>query len=204
MCIRDSDEGLAAGEAIGISSVDITSDNEDVIKTAIAEFKNDNPNWNVDLGEVKAAAKQAGIDQARATLVEMIKSDMDYSVIQNEIGINHKNAAVTYTVNQLGQKMFNKGYNSGYNAAVDYYQPKELEAMIEAFTLNGKIDNLESEIEGLESEIESLESDLEVAELDNQDLQDEIADLKQQLISCLLYTSPSPRDRTRSRMPSSA
>ena len=25
-----------------------------------------------------------------------------------------------------------------------------------------------------------------------------------QLISCLLYTSPSPRDRTRSRMPSSA
>ena len=25
-----------------------------------------------------------------------------------------------------------------------------------------------------------------------------------QTISCLLYTSPSPRDRTRSRMPSSA
>ena len=25
-----------------------------------------------------------------------------------------------------------------------------------------------------------------------------------ELISCLLYTSPSPRDRTRSRMPSSA
>ena len=25
-----------------------------------------------------------------------------------------------------------------------------------------------------------------------------------QLVSCLLYTSPSPRDRTRSRMPSSA
>ena len=29
-------------------------------------------------------------------------------------------------------------------------------------------------------------------------------DLKPQLLSCLLYTSPSPRDRTRSRMPSSA
>ena len=25
-----------------------------------------------------------------------------------------------------------------------------------------------------------------------------------QIVSCLLYTSPSPRDRTRSRMPSSA
>ena len=28
--------------------------------------------------------------------------------------------------------------------------------------------------------------------------------LQQQVRSCLLYTSPSPRDRTRSRMPSSA
>ena len=28
--------------------------------------------------------------------------------------------------------------------------------------------------------------------------------LKDQLMGCLLYTSPSPRDRTRSRMPSSA
>ena len=29
-------------------------------------------------------------------------------------------------------------------------------------------------------------------------------ELGSQLSSCLLYTSPSPRDRTRSRMPSSA
>ena len=28
--------------------------------------------------------------------------------------------------------------------------------------------------------------------------------LERDLLSCLLYTSPSPRDRTRSRMPSSA
>ena len=28
--------------------------------------------------------------------------------------------------------------------------------------------------------------------------------LREQLYDCLLYTSPSPRDRTRSRMPSSA
>ena len=31
-----------------------------------------------------------------------------------------------------------------------------------------------------------------------------INDLFDQIYSCLLYTSPSPRDRTRSRMPSSA
>ena len=36
-------------------------------------------------------------------------------------------------------------------------------------------------------------------------LNDELADIKQQWDNnCLLYTSPSPRDRTRSRMPSSA
>ena len=29
-------------------------------------------------------------------------------------------------------------------------------------------------------------------------------DIKDNIITCLLYTSPSPRDRTRSRMPSSA
>ena len=28
--------------------------------------------------------------------------------------------------------------------------------------------------------------------------------VQEKIISCLLYTSPSPRDRTRSRMPSSA
>ena len=33
---------------------------------------------------------------------------------------------------------------------------------------------------------------------------DAIAELDGPLYSCLLYTSPSPRDRTRSRMPSSA
>ena len=31
-----------------------------------------------------------------------------------------------------------------------------------------------------------------------------IIGLSSQLVICLLYTSPSPRDRTRSRMPSSA
>ena len=31
-----------------------------------------------------------------------------------------------------------------------------------------------------------------------------VVDQKQIIIPCLLYTSPSPRDRTRSRMPSSA
>ena len=36
------------------------------------------------------------------------------------------------------------------------------------------------------------------------DLPEEIASILMQNRDCLLYTSPSPRDRTRSRMPSSA
>ena len=35
-------------------------------------------------------------------------------------------------------------------------------------------------------------------------LVDAVIDLKEGFTTCLLYTSPSPRDRTRSRMPSSA
>ena len=39
-------------------------------------------------------------------------------------------------------------------------------------------------------------------ELDEIEVLDQSTDIE--YISCLLYTSPSPRDRTRSRMPSSA
>ena len=35
-------------------------------------------------------------------------------------------------------------------------------------------------------------------------LKDLVIDALELTITCLLYTSPSPRDRTRSRMPSSA
>ena len=36
------------------------------------------------------------------------------------------------------------------------------------------------------------------------ELESIVTKLEDENISCLLYTSPSPRDRTRSRMPSSA
>ena len=77
---------------------------------------------------------------------------------------------------------------------------------------------LESRIRELEaqlgSQLESAEN-LRVAKHDAQviELQNEIDDLKMSLLhvrdyargcACLLYTSPSPRDRQKSRMPSSA
>ena len=61
--------------------------------------------------------------------------------------------------------------------------------------------------EMLESNTEQCETDKDAGKL-NDDLQllfvSLILDSRATMASCLLYTSPSPRDRTRSRMPSSA
>ena len=44
--------------------------------------------------------------------------------------------------------------------------------------------------------------DTDEDDVDDEDDEDDEAD--EEDLTCLLYTSPSPRDRTRSRMPSSA
>ena len=49
-----------------------------------------------------------------------------------------------------------------------------------------------------------LEADLEAYAKVYEKAYGEKADVSALIPSCLLYTSPSPRDRTRSRMPSSA
>ena len=55
---------------------------------------------------------------------------------------------------------------------------------------------------------DSLFDDLEMGLIDPQSFRERIRSFSRTAISdpqiCLLYTSPSPRDRTRSRMPSSA
>ena len=56
--------------------------------------------------------------------------------------------------------------------------------------------------EGLVVGIEAL--GLHEAASDDEDLEAVAASLSSSVDACLLYTSPSPRDRTRSRMPSSA
>ena len=74
-----------------------------------------------------------------------------------------------------------------------------------------------SQIERLEEEgdvaADYLEGLLDIADLDGDidiDVENDRASLAvaggalSHLVGCLLYTSPSPRDRTRSRMPSSA
>ena len=65
----------------------------------------------------------------------------------------------------------------------------------------------DKEILALEIEREKLilERELRTAEIELDSRRVEIEESRHELAkSCLLYTSPSPRDRTRSRMPSSA
>ena len=62
------------------------------------------------------------------------------------------------------------------------------------------IENFEIEPEKLTKETKLFED----LELDSLDAVDMIVHMEQNLGICLLYTSPSPRDKRQSRMPSSA
>ena len=68
---------------------------------------------------------------------------------------------------------------------------------------NKELDNLRSKINNIDDEILSLLSNRSkiVLEIGKHKKDNSVVDLDR---DCLLYTSPSPRDRTRSRMPSSA
>ena len=50
----------------------------------------------------------------------------------------------------------------------------------------------------------AINNDLKKNKVKDLFLTESLNELLNKVISCLLYTSPSPRDRTRSRMPSSA
>ena len=71
-----------------------------------------------------------------------------------------------------------------------------------ALSLRSNIMNAYNDI-SLKTE-EVLQIELEVLKQEHRDLDEAVLALEERGISCLLYTSPSPRDRTRSRMPSSA
>ena len=80
--------------------------------------------------------------------------------------------------------------------------------------LTEQISTLESEQSSIAEQLSALEAEkgtLEASMVSERDsLQGEVIELSAMVgdlegqLGCLLYTSPSPRDRTRSRMPSSA
>ena len=74
--------------------------------------------------------------------------------------------------------------------------------------LGGKIDSLEEAVSKNKTQIEILTTGVEknaerVAALENRVVRNE-QEMEERIGDCLLYTSPSPRDRQKSRMPSSA
>ena len=66
--------------------------------------------------------------------------------------------------------------------------------------INELNDSLEYEIESLNRDIFGLETDLLSLDYEIEKTNDAL----ERVCDCLLYTSPSPRDRQKSRMPSSA
>eukprot|EP00657_Telonema_sp_P-1_P002294 TRINITY_DN15387_c0_g1_i1.p1 TRINITY_DN15387_c0_g1~~TRINITY_DN15387_c0_g1_i1.p1 ORF type:complete len:118 (+),score=55.08 TRINITY_DN15387_c0_g1_i1:63-416(+) len=90
---------------------------------------------------------------------------------------------------------------------------KEIQGLCQATNPMGKcIEYIQEDLENMEKEYRMWKSDSQAysfkldAQSNNTEsslvpLQQELAD---EIENCLLYTSPSPRDRTRSRMPSSA
>ena len=84
----------------------------------------------------------------------------------------------------------------------------EMEANIAKATARGEVTaQLEYELKDLRAQEEQWNAELRF-EKGKMALRMEEADAKSrramEMFACLLYTSPSPRDRTRSRMPSSA
>ena len=101
---------------------------------------------------------------------------------------------------------------------------KELEKQLSGLENGGEIAEKRKKLAELDTELQQIklehtkDYDEKISELksDGEDIKDDISDLERKIRNkktdikenqskiCLLYTSPSPRDRTRSRMPSSA
>ena len=75
---------------------------------------------------------------------------------------------------------------------------ERVEALRERIRYHGRRYYIEDAPEISDSEYDALYNELESLEADHPEL------VTPDSPTCLLYTSPSPRDRTRSRMPSSA
>ena len=82
---------------------------------------------------------------------------------------------------------------------------KSLEAQANSIAAISEKERAETQKERAESEKERAESEKQKALEATEEAEGaRILAEEQVIIACLLYTSPSPRDRTRSRMPSSA
>ena len=74
------------------------------------------------------------------------------------------------------------------------------------FQLNAQIDNkeIEDQLKEMTTEMQKLMTEFQGLLGNSLEMTDSLVQKGVLPLACLLYTSPSPRDRTRSRMPSSA
>eukprot|EP00831_Metopus_contortus_P068876 TRINITY_DN6170_c0_g1_i2.p3 TRINITY_DN6170_c0_g1~~TRINITY_DN6170_c0_g1_i2.p3 ORF type:complete len:118 (+),score=20.72 TRINITY_DN6170_c0_g1_i2:124-477(+) len=90
------------------------------------------------------------------------------------------------------------------NVLVDLYEKSEKPANAVEFMKKSLGAPLDSDIDSLRTRNEELKEKAEALEIRIQELEKELEVARDKQQSCLLYTSPSPRDLSTSRMPSSA
>ena len=160
-------------------------------------------------GVVEDSVNKVGVDlnTASASLLEYI-SGISKAVAKNIVDYRETNGRFTnrkqlLKVAKLGPKAFEQcaGFMriTGGDNPLDAtsVHPESYEAAKKLLALMGYDSNsiTSGELIGLRSKVHNLKELSEKLEIGEMTLED---------IICLLYTSPSPRDRTRSRMPSSA
>ena len=88
-------------------------------------------------------------------------------------------------------------FASANNADIDQILEENQTSISQSETSQEKVDNLSTEKDSLLAEWKVVVKQVEGLKIYN-------AQKRQQIKACLLYTSPSPRDKRQSRMPSSA
>ena len=105
----------------------------------------------------------------------------------------------SYVVDASSQRLFSTQENISLRAATAYLEMLRREQMVGLARTN--LEQHEDTLEKIEERFESgVGTKVDVVQTLGRRAQSK----SNLLLSCLLYTSPSPRDRTRSRMPSSA
>ena len=143
-------------------------------------------------GEVEVNPLQAVVDSLEAQIEELRNQEPTVVTITNTVEVQDPALQMQIDTLQATVDTLNATIADQTTTIADQLATIELNED-QIATLNNVITELNEANNDKATEILSLKSDVAA----KQTMIDE-------LVACLLYTSPSPRDRTRSRMPSSA
>ena len=219
MCIRDRLQLLAVG-LLALSCLNPGCDGTKlkgdrfifVIDRSSSMSATDTPDDRSRLEEAKRQAC-AIVDQMKSTDAAMVISFCDDARVEQSYTktkslLKKKILAIKQTQRSTdlsealltASGLANPGRTSDQESEIDIQVADALVATLLIFT-DGAFESVdEFQMGNLNAEYHSVGSPIEPAE----NLGITAFSLNDQMEACLLYTSPSPRDRTRSRMPSSA